>query len=98
MYDGDGKNMNRIKSVYVNSLACVRIKGDKSECFRIGSDVRQVCIMSPWLFNMHMDAVMKEGKMGIKRMGMKFFRGRKSGECLASGRQMTRFFWGGVGK
>ena len=40
--------------------------------FRIDSGVRQECIMSPWLFNMYMDAAMKEVKMGMGRMGMRF--------------------------
>ena len=31
-----------------------------SECFRVDSGVRQVCIMSSWLFNVYMNAVMKE--------------------------------------
>ena len=63
MYNVGGKLLNGIKSVYVNTLACVRVKGCESECFRIDSGVRQVCIMSPWLFNVYMDAVM-ELKMG----------------------------------
>ena len=61
MYDVDGKLLNGIKSIYVNSLACVRLKGDESVCFRIDSGARQGCIMSPWLFNVYMDAVMKKG-------------------------------------
>ena len=28
---------------------------------------RQWCIMSPWLFNVYMDAVMKEVRMGMGR-------------------------------
>ena len=44
-------------------LACVKVKGAESECFRINSDVRQRYILSPWLFNVYMDAVMKEVKM-----------------------------------
>ena len=51
MYDVGGKLMNGIKSIYVNSIACVKVKGDDSECFKIDSGVRQVCIISPWLFN-----------------------------------------------
>ena len=39
MYDVGGKLLNGIKSIYVNSLACVRIKGGESECFRINSGV-----------------------------------------------------------
>ena len=45
-YDVGGKLLNGIKSMYVNSLACVRIKGGESACFRIVGGVRQGCIMS----------------------------------------------------
>ena len=61
--------MNGIKSMYVDSSACVRIKGGMSEQFRIDSGVRQGCIMSPWLFNVYMDGVMKEGKEGSELPG-----------------------------
>ena len=40
MYDVGGKLLNGIKSMYVNSLACVRVKGCESECFRINTGVR----------------------------------------------------------
>ena len=33
MYDVSGKLVSGIKSMYVNSLACVRMKGGASECF-----------------------------------------------------------------
>ena len=46
-----------VSRVYFNSLACVRVKEGESECFRIDSGVRQGCILSPWLFNVYMDAV-----------------------------------------
>ena len=47
MYDVGAKLLNGIKSMYVNSLDCVRVKGGESECFRIDSGVRQGSIMSP---------------------------------------------------
>ena len=72
MYDVGGELLNGIKSMYVNSLACVRLRGGESECFRMDNGVRQVCIMSPWLFNVYMDAVMKEVKMGMGRRGVRF--------------------------
>ena len=34
-------------------------------------------MMSPWLFNVYMDAVMKEVKMVIGRRGVKFQEGRE---------------------
>ena len=40
--------------------------------------------MSPWLFNVYMDAVMKEVKMGMGRR-------EESEDCLASCMQMTWF-------
>ena len=51
MYDVGVYLLNSIKRMYVNSLACFRIKEGDSDCFRIDSGVRQGCIMSPWLFN-----------------------------------------------
>ena len=47
MYDVGGKLLNGIKSMYVHSLACVKVKGGVSECFRINSGVRQGCILFP---------------------------------------------------
>ena len=38
MYNVGGKLLSGIKSMYVNSVDCVRLKG--SECFRIDSGVR----------------------------------------------------------
>ena len=42
-----GKLLNGIKSVYVNSLACIRVKGCESECFRIDSGERDRCVSCP---------------------------------------------------
>ena len=45
--DTGGKLLNGIKSMYFNSLSCVRVKGGGSECFRINNGVRQGCVVSP---------------------------------------------------
>ena len=45
---------------------CQNKRGGESKCFRINSDVRQGCIMSPCLFNVYKDTVMKV-KMGMGR-------------------------------
>ena len=34
--------------------------------------MRQYYVISSWFFNVYMDAVMKEVKMGMGRMGMRF--------------------------
>ena len=47
MYEMGGKLLIGIKIMYVDSLACVRIKGGESEWFRVDSGVRQCCIIFP---------------------------------------------------
>ena len=59
MYDVSDKLLSGIMSMYVDSLACVRVKGVERERFRIDSGERQGCIMSPWLFNVCMDGWMQ---------------------------------------
>ena len=59
--------MSGIKSMYVDSSACVRIKGESKQ-FKMDSGVRQGCIMSPWLFIVYMDGVMKEVGMGRREV------------------------------
>ena len=71
IYDVGDKLLNGIKSIYVKSLACVRVKGCESECFRIHNGVRQVCIMSPWLLNVYIDTMI-EFKVGIGKRGVCF--------------------------
>ena len=73
--------MNSIKSIYVNGLARIKVKGGEGECFKINNGVRQGCIMSPWFFNVYMDVAIKEVKMGMGRRG-------ENGDCLVSCMQM----------
>ena len=72
MYDVESKLLSEVKNMYVDSSACVRVKGGESEQFRKDSGVRQGCIMSPWLFNVYMDEVMKEVEMGMEKLGVRF--------------------------
>ena len=53
MYHVGDKLLNGIKSMYVNSLACVRVKGGESKCFKTNRGMRQGCMMSSWLFNLY---------------------------------------------
>src|SRR5678815_2244244 len=65
IYGVGGRLLNGIKSMYDDSEACVRINGVKGDWFGINSGVRQGCGMSPWLFNLYMDGVMKEFEVGM---------------------------------
>ena len=51
-----------VRSKYVNCEACVRVLGGKSDWFKVEQGVRQGCVMSPWLFNLYMDHILKEEK------------------------------------
>ena len=68
----DGKLLNGIESIYVNSLAYISLKGSENECFRNNSGVQQGCIMSLWLFIVYKDTMMKEVKMGMERSRVRF--------------------------
>ena len=56
--------------------------------FMIDSGVRQVCIMFPFLRNVYMDEGSENGDW---EEGNEISGGGKSGDCLASCKQMTWF-------
>ena len=57
-----GSLAKAVKSMYVNCEACVKIKEDNSEWFPVKKGVRRGCVMSPWLFNVYMDHIVREAK------------------------------------
>ena len=68
-YDMGGKLLNGIKGIYITSLEWARVKDGESESFRTDIVVGQGSIMSPWLLNVYLNAVMKEVKGGRWRVG-----------------------------
>ena len=60
MYGVGGRLLAAIQAFYKESEACVRVEGGMSEWFSVKVDLGQGCVMSPWLFNLFMDGVMKE--------------------------------------
>ncbi len=66
IYGVGQKLFGAVKSFYEDAFACVKISGEISEHFEIKVGLRQGCVMSPWLFNIYMDGVMREvkGKVG----------------------------------
>ena len=61
-YGVKGKLMRAIRSLYEGSEACVRVGGVLSGWFPISQGVRQGCVLSPWLFNVFIDRIMREVK------------------------------------
>ena len=44
----------------IDSRACVRVGNDVSEWFSFNVELRQVCVMSSWLFNVYFNGVVRE--------------------------------------
>ena len=73
VYGVGGCVLKGIQSFYVGSSACVRVGSDLSERFEVNVGLRQGCVMSPWLFNVFMDGVVREVNMRTlgRGLGMK---------------------------
>ena len=59
--------MLRVYRAYVDSKACVRVRNDVSQWFSVNVGLRQGCVMSPWLFNVYMDGVVR--KVNVRVLG-----------------------------
>ena len=63
-----------LRNLYVGQEATVRSGHGTTDCFQIGKGVRQGCILSPCLFNLHAEYIMRnagleEAQAGIKIAG-----------------------------
>ena len=47
------------------------VTGKVSESFEVKMGLRQGCVMSPWLFNIFMDGVVREVYSRVNGMGVK---------------------------
>ena len=70
IYGVGGCVLRGIQSFYEGSTACVRVGSDMSESFDVTVGLRQGCVMSPWLFNVYMDGVVREVKMRTLGRGL----------------------------
>ena len=66
-YGVRGKLLGSIKALYKESKACVRVEGEVTEEFMIEQGLRQGCPLSPWLFNVFLDRVVREAMVGFQR-------------------------------
>ena len=64
----DGKDVRMIENVYWNQKAAIKIEGEQSEWVDIKRGVRQGCVMSPDLFSLYGEFIMREaeGEGGVK--------------------------------
>merc|ERR1712002_206763 len=60
MYGIDGNFLSAIQSLYEESEAMARVCRKEGDWFSVKVGLRQGCVMSPWLFNIFMDGVMRE--------------------------------------
>ena len=65
--------LKAVPSFYVDSTACVAVGNDVSEWFLVNVGLTQGCMISPWLFNVYMDGVVREVNVRVL--------GRKSWSC-----------------
>ena len=56
----DGKDLKLIKNLYWNQKAAIRIEGEETEYHSIRRGVRQGCVMSPDLFSLYSEIIMRE--------------------------------------
>ena len=59
-----------MQSFYIDSRACVRVGNDVSEWFPVNVGVRQGCVISPWLFNVYIDDVIREVNVRLLGKGL----------------------------
>ena len=62
--------LKAVQSFYIDSRACVRVRNDVSDWFPVNVGLRQGCVISPWLFDVYMDGVVREVIIRVLGKGM----------------------------
>ncbi|XP_063598959.1 uncharacterized protein LOC134775403 [Penaeus indicus] len=60
--DIDGKDLQLIRNLYWKQLAAIRIEGETGKWSSIKRGVRQGCVLSPDLFNLYSEVILREIK------------------------------------
>ena len=60
-----------LRNLYAGQEATVRTRHGKMNCFQIGKGVRQDRILSPGLFNLHAEYIMRNAGLNEAQAGIK---------------------------
>ena len=60
-----------LEKTYAGQEATVRTGHGTTDWFQIGKGVRQGCILSPWLFNLHAEYIMRNAELEEAQAGIK---------------------------
>ena len=63
-----------LRNLYANQEATVRTGHGTTDWFKIGKGVHQGCILSPGLFNLHAEYIMKDARLDEAQAGIKIAR------------------------
>ena len=78
IYGVGGSLLQAVKSMYADSKACVRVGSERSDWFPVRVGLRQGCVMSPWLFNIYMDGLVREVNARVFGKGLKLLDGNEN--------------------
>ena len=59
--------------MYAGQEATVRPGHEIKDCFQIGKGVHQGSILSPWLFNLYAEYIIKNSGLDVPQAGIKIF-------------------------
>ena len=65
-----GKLLKSVQNFYIDSRARVRVGNDVIEWFPVNVRLRQDCVMSPWLFIVYMDGVVRQVNVRVLGKGL----------------------------
>ena len=63
-----------MRNLYAGQEATVRTRHETTDCFQIGKGVHQGCILSPCLFNLHAEYIMRNARLDETQAGIRIAR------------------------
>jgi hypothetical protein len=77
-YGVDGHLLKMIQLLYGDLMATVRVGDERSDKIDLKSGVKQGCVLSPILFNIYLDYVMRQAMSKMKEKGVKIMMGEEN--------------------